>query len=467
MRRSIYEIPPEELRAMLGEHLLWNDRIQDELLSYTSSYLFGIVHLRLRHSKGQKHGYMAMMNRKRAFRPENGQVSEEVLFHSALTLCDVTKVLTYDWKWIGALPALHPRKFPHEYLSHGVVAYPEDDRLQHASWEDLVSAGLFELLPDLKVQCDKRPSGLYTTLRFLRIKNYVRSSVITERELEVAESLAWLHTRLRPGEKKEESRPHLWALLHFLTFRKRGTGDKLLQKRIRRLGYTRESLACFFLLSLQRLTHCVTDEDLDENLHDDFEVLPANLPELHSLYHLAVDVQAVVGGTPIKPLVLVDTYTQDAESQRLMSRDDKSYDQANPPLLTESEDGYESRGLCGLACRCKIWGKITTNKRKVSSSGEDNDDHGSEDNRHDIDGDLEAEEIMMGVHKRNKTCAAQAHDEDEREDGHAKQARELTASRILHEEEQEKKQAYAQLQKQTADGTVNFFQLTEKMSKRW
>ncbi|KEQ85518.1 hypothetical protein M438DRAFT_364598 [Aureobasidium pullulans EXF-150] len=402
MRRSIYDIPQEELRPMLGDHLLWKDRIQDELLSHTSSCLFGIVHLLLRHLKGQGEGYLAIINRTRAFRlerwykqqPENAKEPGLVRFHYGPRLCDKIDIFNHNWVCQMSVPGLHYRKFTHEYITQGLFGYPEDDVLQHASWADLVSAGIFELLPDLKVQCRERPSGLYTTLRGLRSSNFerTRASKITENEMEAAEKLAWLHTLSSAEEKEEGDRPQLWALLNYLTFRKREAGDELFQDRIRQLGYTRS--------------------DFDEGLHAGFEVLPSNLPELHSLYHLAADVQSVVGGQPLNPLVLVRTFAQNPRSQALMLRNDADYEALCTPTLTSSSEGYEIKQRCGLTCDCYIWGKIR--KRKHAPIGgtvdqEDNDDNVDQDSVDALEktGDGDLKEGLGGLDhdlKRQKTA---------------------------------------------------------------
>ncbi|KAI4843388.1 hypothetical protein E4T44_06761 [Aureobasidium sp. EXF-8845] len=246
IRPSITDIPLEELRPMLGYHLLWCDRVQDELLSWTMSYLFAVVHLYLRHLKGQGIACISMINRNRASHPEKWhmeqlepQVNKPAKFYSANDLSDHTEVY-YDHEWLCSkdLPGLHPRKTNHEYITHGVVAYPDNDRLQQATWDNLVAAGIFELIPELKVSPCSRAAGLHTVLRYIRTTNYDDDRTTTDRELEVAQEIAWLHTRLRPGEEKEQSRPNLWILLHALTFHKRLTGDQLLQKLILRLGYT-------------------------------------------------------------------------------------------------------------------------------------------------------------------------------------------------------------------------------------
>ena len=250
IRTSITDIPLQEFRPMLGQHLLWRDRIQDELLSWTMSYLFATVHLYLRHLKDQGVACISPINRARASHPEKWHLEQLVLqvnnpakFYSANDLCDHTGVYhDHEWECRKDLPGLHPRKTNHEYITHGIVEYPKDDRLQQAAWSDLVIAGVFELIPELKVCFCSRAAGLYTVLRHIRTSNYNEARTTTARELVVAQEMAWLHTRLQPGEVREQSRPNLWMLLYALTFHKRVAGDRLFQELIFRLGYTRESV---------------------------------------------------------------------------------------------------------------------------------------------------------------------------------------------------------------------------------
>lgn len=248
VRTSINDIPLQELRPMLGQHLLWRDRIQDELLSWTISFVFATVHLYLRHLKGQEIGCISAINRTRASHPEDwhveqlvSQVNNPAKFHSANDLCDYTGVYhDHEWPCQRDLPSLHPRKTNHEYITHGVVEYPENDRLQQATWDGLVAAGIFELVPELKVPSSSRAAGLYTVLRYIRTTNYNKVEKTTDRELVVAQEIAWLHTRSLSGEGTEQTRPNLWILLYTLTFHKRAAGDELLQNLICNLGYTRK-----------------------------------------------------------------------------------------------------------------------------------------------------------------------------------------------------------------------------------
>jgi hypothetical protein len=370
IRTSITDIPLQELRPMLGEHLLWLNRTQDELLSWTISYLFAIIHLYLRHLNGQGIGCISMINRTRASHPEEwyveqleSQVDKPAKFYSANDLCDHTGVYNdHEWPCRKHLPNLHPRKTNHEYITHAVVKHPDNDRLQQAEWGDLVAAGLFELVPELKVCFFSRAAGLYTVLRHIRTSNYNDVRTTTARELAIAQEIAWLHTRLRPGEEKEHSRPNLWILLHALTFHKRTAGDKLLQKLIFRLRYTRESVRV--VISMLKLTsNAFLGQDLDENLNLAFGVFPSNLPEMQSLYHLAVDVQAVVGGQPLSALVLTSTYSRVPLPAMYQGQDDAAYDEKSKPRLIKSNnDKYKIGHRCGLLCDCSIW--VSTKKRK-------------------------------------------------------------------------------------------------------
>jgi hypothetical protein len=369
IRTSITDIPLQELRPMLGEHLLWKNRVQDELLSWTISYLFAIIHLYLRHLNGQGIGCIAMINRTRASHPGKWhieqlepQVNKPARFYSANDLCDYTGVYhDHEWSCRTNMPNLHPRKTNHEYITHGVVDYPDNDRLQQAKWGDLVAAGLFELVPELKVCFFSRAAGLYTVLRHIRTSNYNDVRTTTARELEIAQEIAWLHTSLRPGEEKQHSRPNLWILLHALTFHKRAAGDRLLQRLIFRLRYTRESI--WVVISMLVLTSDALGQDLDENLNAAFGVFPSNLPEMQSLYHLAVDVRAVVGGQPLSALVLTSTYSRVPLPATYKGRDDAAYDKKSKPRLIKfNNDKYKIGHRCGLLCDCSIW--VSKKKRK-------------------------------------------------------------------------------------------------------
>lgn len=124
---------------------------------------------------------------------------------------------------------------------------------------------------------------------------------------------------------------------------------------------------------------CFLGADLDENLNAAFGQFPANLPELHSLHHLAVDVQAVVHGPPLAALVLSSIYSRVSLPNDMEQREDAEYDKLCKPSLIEwITKGYEIKRRCGLSCDCAIWGPIyKPRKKKAVGSGqyEDADEH--------------------------------------------------------------------------------------------
>lgn len=113
---------------------------------------------------------------------------------------------------------------------------------------------------------------------------------------------------------------------------------------------------------------CFKGNDLEENLYEGFGEFPSNLPEMHALYHLAVDVQAVVGGWPLSALVLTSTYSpNDAEK-----KDDAHFDKGcKPKLIEKSTKGYKVKRRCGLRCDCSIWGPVHKPKKTEQAGKSD------------------------------------------------------------------------------------------------
>jgi hypothetical protein len=129
-------------------------------------------------------------------------------------------------------------------------------------------------------------------------------------------------------------------------------------------------------------------QDLDENLYTGFGVFPSNLPEMQSLYFLAIDVQTAVGGQPLSALVLIRTYSRSPLPDNLEGRDDADYEESyKPRLIRCSTSGYACKRRCDSPCDCSIWEKI----RKLKQVEEVKDD---EDNEDDVD-DEEANELRQ------------------------------------------------------------------------
>lgn len=236
---SIFDIPFVQLAPMLGDHLAWSNRIQDEILSWTNSWLFAIVHLYLRHLNGQSDAYLFCIDRRKATKVRDEcEAREQVDFFYALPLCNATGLARYPWS-AAIKSKLTYRKFTHEYLTHGIVEYSEDSDLQPVSWEDLIQGGLFTLIPEMKVPEGMVVDGLYYVLLFLPKKNYDSVKLTSKLELDTAENLARLHVRGLPTQSHQfGTKPPLVIFVYYLTLRKRGKEDALFQERVTRLGYT-------------------------------------------------------------------------------------------------------------------------------------------------------------------------------------------------------------------------------------
>jgi hypothetical protein len=90
---------------------------------------------------------------------------------------------------------------------------------------------------------------------------------------------------------------------------------------------------------------------------------------MQSLYHLAIDVQTVVGGQPLSALVLTDTYSRVPHPATLDGHDDAYYDKQTKPKLTKSKNhDYKITQRCGLLCDCSIWNKRKKDKEPDASS---------------------------------------------------------------------------------------------------
>jgi hypothetical protein len=101
---------------------------------------------------------------------------------------------------------------------------------------------------------------------------------------------------------------------------------------------------------------------------------------MQSLYHLAVDVQAVVGGQPLHALVLTSTYSRVTLPASYGGRDDADYDTILKPRLVESKNNeFEITHRCGLPCDCSIWNKRKKDKEAGGSSRPENADESEND----------------------------------------------------------------------------------------
>ena len=142
---KLTDLTQGQIIYMCGQHLTWLDPKHDEFLSYSKELLFLLVHALGRHHTGQKNVTIQYINRYKATTLEG----ELAAFYDALDIYNIFEVPS----WSGWNPflqrALNPRKFTHEFLSHGIIKH-HDSTLKQARLEDLIKDGLFKLFPELE-----------------------------------------------------------------------------------------------------------------------------------------------------------------------------------------------------------------------------------------------------------------------------------------------------------------------------
>lgn len=159
-------------KLMLGRHLLWYDTIGDEWLSWSRSLLFAIEHAIGRHYRNEKHIYIAMIDTLAV----KSVYGDQVEFYPALDLYRAFQVPFWDgWSSPNRI-GLHPRKFTHEYLSHGSVLV-DGEYVRHIPLADLRKDGLFDMFPEMEIPDGLEYTGLYTRLVALRAKGFPPSDI--------------------------------------------------------------------------------------------------------------------------------------------------------------------------------------------------------------------------------------------------------------------------------------------------
>ena len=164
---ALADLSQGEIIYMTGHHLAWADLRGDELLSYSTDMLFLVVHALGRANRGQGGVTIQVFDRRKA-RTTDG---ERAAFYHALDLYTVFEIPQWSG-WQGRHPTkLHPRKFTHEFLSHGTILC-DDSSLKQATLGDLIRDGLYEIFPPLKTPQDHMQEGLYTAQVVFRRVGY-------------------------------------------------------------------------------------------------------------------------------------------------------------------------------------------------------------------------------------------------------------------------------------------------------
>jgi hypothetical protein len=211
------EISIEDGAMMLAWHLAWQDskRTHGDFLSFTNSVLFALVHAIQRHEKGQRYVYMAggWTDKLQA---RNGFKSR---IFSALALYEAFEIRQrFAAKHPKLAEKTDERFATHEFLLF-LLGWDLEGAIQHVLLEDLVSEGLYDWLPELKVKGLDTMTGLYECLTALRRELFdkvVSPPHITKADIRICAQLAFLYK----ARKDKDAKPPLAAFLGFLCLRK-------------------------------------------------------------------------------------------------------------------------------------------------------------------------------------------------------------------------------------------------------
>ena len=196
---------------------------------------------------------------------------------------------------------------------------------------------------------------------------------ITEEEMAVAMKIANLCKRHSESNTRgAPSRPLLYPLLGFLSFRRRPNQNPVLRRWVRRMGYT--------------------IADVKELLHPGYELIPDNYGELKIALDLLREVNsAIEGPLNLVKMPVIQTHPWDVTDEEYGSRDSDHSSSSTPRLSDPVETHYDSNNRkkigwvahkCGEICECDIY------KPPVKSHGEPGDGT-DDDNQQDDDDDLD------------------------------------------------------------------------------
>jgi hypothetical protein len=240
--RRLTDLSQGEMIYMCGLHLTWLDPKHDEFLSYSKELLFLLIHALGRDHTGQRNVTIQYINRDEATTLEG----EPAAFYDALDIYNIFEVPSWSGWSIYLDLALNPRKFTHEFLSHGIIKH-NDNTFKQARLEDLIGDGLFVLFPELEAPDSHERSGLYTEQVVCRRIGFPprealageshpplysyddcpRPVAFTTDTLTLARKLALNFITVPAGTDPSTVEPPLHIFLQFLSLHKRVKADPL------------------------------------------------------------------------------------------------------------------------------------------------------------------------------------------------------------------------------------------------
>lgn len=254
---TLEDLKQREIIYMTGHHLAWADLDRDELLSYSTDMLFLLVHALGRANRGQGGVTIQLLDCRKSKTPGGDQAA----FYSALDIYTIFEVPKWPgWRTQHRIK-LHPRKFTHEFLSHGAIIC-KDSALKQAALEDLIRDGLFEIFPPLKTPEDHKQEGLYTVQVICRrigypprnlwigeenppLYSYEECPQVKAMTVEILQTVRKVSLNFCHGEEGLNTvvtEPPLHAFIGFLTFEKRQPADPVFTEWIKQ-HYTCKSHA--------------------------------------------------------------------------------------------------------------------------------------------------------------------------------------------------------------------------------
>jgi hypothetical protein len=266
---ALEDLSQGEIIYMTGHHLAWADLRGDELLSYSTDMLFLVVHALGRANRGQGGVTIQFLDRRKV-RTTDGVRAR---FYHALDLYTIFEVPRWPgWRWKNKL---HPRKFTHEYLSHGTLRC-HDSTLKQADLNDLIHDGLYEIFPPLQTPESHKRVPLYRLQviyrrigyppRFPRIgevnpliysyEDCAEPRAMTIELLQTVRRVSLNFRHREEGSSTVKTEPPLHAFIGFLTFEKRQRADPVFTQWIQQ-HYTRKSYA-FLLIFGHRANYITT-----------------------------------------------------------------------------------------------------------------------------------------------------------------------------------------------------------------
>lgn len=232
---KLEDLTQGELAFMLGEHLAWRLLLGDEFSSFSQSALVLVLLALKRLHAGAKGTTVQFVDRRTTTASSDGS---QVAFYPVQELyetLDIAKQHPHGDRH----PLSCKEMFTHEYLAHGSLTL-ETTLLQPASIEDLISAGLLELLPALPRKKGERvplTASQYRALAFpplagkspaamILYAGLKKAQYMTPAVLKYARSVALCFTCKSVGQAFAAREPPLAIFLHFLCFAKRKSRDE-------------------------------------------------------------------------------------------------------------------------------------------------------------------------------------------------------------------------------------------------